>query len=400
MVKRKVTRKRKAAIVGVGQTTYRSNHDATLPELSFHAAKAALDDAGMEMAEIEAVIYAMGPSEFLGVNDPDKWCVDSVGARNRPYMRIHTGGATGASAVHAGFYHVASGLFDSVLVVGADKVRECRDSQEVLNTIWDPLYERQFGLNTITMAAFQAVRHMHLYGTTEEQMALVAVRSWRNALNNPVAHLKGRITVENVMASQYLCWPIKKYDTCPSSAGGAAVVIVSEKKAKKIKSRPAWIKGCSEFANTVFLGDQMGGRAEMDFADSDILALAAKEAYSQAGINDPLNDIQVAEIYAPFTISELSMVEALGFCGKGESGRHNEDGFFDMDGKVAVNPSGGTLCSNAIAVTALARVCDGALQVMGKAPPGMQIPKVRNAVCHGEGGAFQFHAVVVLGTDA
>jgi acetyl-CoA C-acetyltransferase len=392
--------KRKAAIVGVGQTAYRAYHDATLPELSMQAALAALEDAGMAMGDIDAVVYSMGPSEFLGVNEPEKWCVDAVGGRNKPFLRIHTGGATGASAVHAGFYHVASGLFDSVLVVGADKVRECRDSQQVLNTIWDPLYERQFGLTTITMAAFQAVRHMHLYGTTEEQMALVAVRSRGNALNNPVAHLKGRVTVDDVMQSPYLCWPIKKYDTCPSSAGGAAVVIVSEKKAKQLSARPAWIRGCSEFANTVFLGDQMGGRAEMDFADSDILAMAAKEVYHQAGITDPLKDIQVAELYAPFTVCELSMVEALGFCRKGESGRLNEEGFFDMDGRIAVNPSGGTLCANAIAVTALARVCDGALQVMGKAPPGMQVRNVRNAVCHGEGGSFQFHAVVVLGVDA
>jgi len=363
------------------------------------AAMAALDDAGMTKEDIEAVVYSMAPSEFLGVNEPDRWCVDAVGGRGRPFMRIHTGGATGISAAHAGFYHVASGLFDSVLVVGADKVRECRDSQQVLNTIWDPMFERQFGLTTITMAAFQAVRHMQLYGTREEQMALVAVRSRGNALNNPVAHLKGRITVNDVMASPYLCWPIKKYDTCPSSAGGAAVVIVSEEKARKRSTRPAWIKACSEVAHTVFLGDQMGGMAQMDFADSDILAMAAEEAYRQAGIRNPRKDIQVAELYAPFTICELSMVEALGFCGKGESGRLNEEGFFSMDGGIAVNPSGGTLCANAIAITALARVCDGALQVMGKAPSGMQVRNVRHAVCTGEGGSFQFHAVMILGDD-
>ncbi|MCX5829064.1 MAG: thiolase family protein [Deltaproteobacteria bacterium] len=391
--------RRKVAIIGVGQTQYRSQHEATLPELAQQAALAALEDADMTMEDIEAVVFSMGPSEFVGMNDPEKWCVGAVGGRNRPFMRINTGGATGTSAIHAGFYHIASGIFDSVLVVGADKVRECKDSQQVLNTIWDPLYERQFALTTITMAAFQAVRHIHLYGTTEEQMALIAVRSWKNALNNPVAHLKGRITVEDVMKSPYLCWPIKKYEICPSSAGGAAVVMVSEKKARRMGCRPAWIKGCSEFANTVFQGDQMGGRAEMDFADSDILAMAAKEAFHQAGIANPLKDIQVAELYAPFTICEISMVEALGFCGKGEGGRLNERGFFDIGGRIAVNPSGGTLCANAIAVTGLARVCDGALQVMEKATPGMQVEGVRNVVCHGEGGSFQFHAVVVLGAE-
>lgn len=93
------------------------------------------------------------------------------------------------------------------------------------------------------------------------------------------------------------------------------------------------------------------------------------------------------------------MVEALGFCRKGQSGRLNEEGFFNMDGAIAVNPSGGTLCANAIAITALARVCDAAMQVMGKAPPGMQVNHVRNVICTGEGGSFQFHAVMILGTD-
>jgi acetyl-CoA C-acetyltransferase len=391
--------KQRAAIIGVGQTPYRSHHPYTIPELSQQAAMRALEMAGMTMADMDAIVYSMGPSQFLGVNEPDKWCADAVGGRGKPYMRIHTGGATGASAAQAGFCHIASGIFNKVLVVGADKVRECKDSQQVLNTIWDPFYERQFGLTTITMAAFQAVRHMHRYGTTEEQMALVAVRSWNNALGNPLAHLKGKIRVDDVLKSPYYCWPIKKYDTCPSSAGGAALVIASEEVVKKSGRKPAWIKGCSETANTVFLGDQMGGRAQMDFCDSDILAMAAGEAYRQAGIHDPAQEIQVAEMYAPFTICELSMVEALGFCKKGESGRLNEEGFFTMNGRVAVNPSGGTLCSNAIAVAALARICDGALQVMGLAPEAMQVENVRNVVCTGEGGSFQFHAVMILGMN-
>lgn len=389
--------RQRAAIVGVGQTPYKSHQPFTLPELSQQAAFQALEMAGMTIDDIDAIVYSMGPSQFLGVNDPDKWCVDAIGGGGKPFMRVHTGGATGASAAQVAFWHIASGVFDAVLVVGADKVRECKDSQQVLNTIWDPFYERSLGLTTITMAAFQAVRHMHLYGTTEEQMALVAVRAWENAIQNPVAHLKGHLSVTDVMRSPYYCWPIKKYDTCPSSAGGAAIIVVSERIARNLGGRPAWIKGCSEFANTVFLGDQMGGMARMDFADSDILAMAAREAYRQACISEPSREIQVAELYAPFTICELSMVEALGFCGKGESGRLNEEGFFNRGGQVVVNPSGGTLCSNAIAIAALARICDGALQVMELAPAGMQVEGVQNVVCTGEGGSFQFHAAMILG---
>jgi acetyl-CoA C-acetyltransferase len=391
--------KRNAAIIGVGETPYSSRPDYTIPELSQDAALQALKMAGMSIDEIDAIVYSAAPSEFAGVLEFDKWSVDAVGGRNKPYMRVHTGGATGGSAAQAGFFHVASGLYDSVLVVGADKVRECKDSQQVLNTIWDPLYERQFGLNTISMAAFMAVRRMYKYATTEEHMALIAVRNWKNALNNPNAHLKGNITVEDVMKSPYYYWPVKKFDTCPASGGGAAIVIVSEKKAKELCTRPAWINGCSGIANTVFMGDRMGGAAIMDYADWDDLATAAKEAYKQAGICDPLKEIQVADIYAPFSVTELGAVEALGFCRKGESEKLNEEGFFDMDGALPCSPSGGTLCSNAIAVTALVRVCDAALQVLGKAPKKMQVKNVKNAVATGLGGSFQFHTIMVLGQD-
>jgi acetyl-CoA C-acetyltransferase len=391
--------KRNAAIIGVGETPYRSHHDNTIPELSQQAALQALEMAGMSIDDIDAIVYSIAPAEFVGVLEPDKWAVDAVGGRNKPFMRVHTGGATGGSAAQAGYFHVASGLFDSVLVVGADKVRECKDSQQVLNTIWDPLYERQFGLNTIAMMACMVTRRMYKYGTTEEQLAGAAVRNWANALNNPNAHLKGKITVEDVMKSPYYYWPIKKYDTCPASAGGAAMVIVSEKKAKKLCTRPAWINGCGGIANTVFLGDRMGGAAMMDFGDMDDMATAAREAYRQAGIYDPVKQIQVADLYSPFTINDLNAVEALGFCRKGESEKLFDEHFFDMDGAVAISPSGGTLCTNPIGVTALVRVCDAALQILGKAPAKMQVKNVKNAVATGIGGSHQFHAVTVLGSD-
>jgi acetyl-CoA C-acetyltransferase len=137
----------------------------------------------------------------------------------------------------------------------------------------------------------------------------------------------------------------------------------------------------------------------MDYADWDELLIAGKEAYRQAGITNPAKEIQVADVYAPFTSTELAIVEALQFCKKGASGKLNEEGFFNLDGQIAVSPSGGALCTNAIAVTALARVCEAALQVMGKAPPGIQVKNVRNAVATGIGGSFQFHTMMVMGTD-
>jgi acetyl-CoA C-acetyltransferase len=273
---------------------------------------------------------------------------------------------------------------------------ETPDAQNVLNQIFDPIYERQVAINAVNMCSFQALRHMKKYGTTEYQMALVSVRSRKNALRNPHAHIRKEITVEDVLNSRMICYPLKLYDCCPRSTGACAVVMASEKFIKKCdKKKVAWIKGIASCTDSYFMGDRMDDSGTSDHADAEGLFLAAKRAYWMAGIKSPEREIDVAEIYAPFTSTELAAVEALGFCEKGESGICNEKGIFNMDGKIPVNPSGGVLTANPISVTALARVAEAALQVIGKTEE-RQIEGVRTAVATGEGGSLQFYTVTIL----
>lgn len=384
-------------IIGVGQTRYVTRRDdVTLPELAREAAVLALEDAGIEFKDIDGVVFSLALDALEGVEGAEKWCVEAVGGYERPFLRVHTGGATGGSAVHAGFFHIASGLFNSVLVVGAEKMGETPDAQNVLNQIFDPIYERGLAINAVNMCSFQAVRHIKKYGTSEYQMALVAVRSRKNALRNPHAHIRKEITVEDVLNSRMICYPLKLYDCCPRSTGACAVVMASEKFIKKLgKKNSAWIKGVAGCTNSYYMGDRMDGSGINDHADAEGLFSAAKRAYGMAGIKNPRKEIGVAEIYAPFTSTELAAVEALGFCGKGESGVCNEKGMFDMDGEIPVNPSGGVLTANPISVTALARVAEAALQVMGKAGE-RQVKRARTAVATGEGGSLQFYTVTVL----
>lgn len=388
----------RAGIVGVGETAYRTRHQENYVELAQRAALDALQMAGMTPEDVDAVVYSMAPTEFMGVSDADKWAATSVGARYKPMMRVHTGGATGGSAAVIGHHHVASGLHDVVLVVGADKVSETPDAQFVLGLIWDPFYERGFGLNTVTQGALEAVRHMDMYGTTEEQMAEVAVRTWRRAKRNPNAHLSGDITIDDVMGSQRLAWPLKRYDCCPRSSGAAAVVIASESVVNDRGVEAAWINGTGAAGNTVYIGDRLGPNQQTDFGELDELRIAIDKAYREAGITDPVNQIDVAEAYSPFTIYEIQNVEALGFCERGEGGSDIAAGRFDVGGDVVLNPSGGTLCSNPIAVTGLVRVCDAALQVLGRAED-YQVPNARTAVATAIGGSAQFEACLVLGSD-
>ena len=167
---------RPVAIIGVGLTRCSSwRRDVLYPELVYEATSAALQDAGVTPKDVEAVVYgSMDP--FDGVNAPEKWNVDAcaaAGMLGKPYMKISTGGTTGGSTALAAYYHVASGLYDVVLAVASQRVGESLEAQLVLNTAVDPVYERGFGVGAITIGAIQACSHMHLYGTTEEDLARI-----------------------------------------------------------------------------------------------------------------------------------------------------------------------------------------------------------------------------------
>jgi len=387
------------AVVGVGQTDFRSRRDdKTYPELAQDAVLLALKDAGMLPEQIDAIVFSMAPTEFMGVHDCEKWSVDYTWARGKPFMRVHTGGATGGSAVQAAYAHIASGQYRTVLVVGADRITETPDAQQILNLIWDPFYEQDFALNTVTMTALAAQRYMYKYKTTEEQFARVVVRARRNALNNPSAHLKGKIEVSDVMASPRISWPYKLFDICPRSAGAAAMVLTTQDVAKDYCARPAFLTGASGVSNTVFMGDRMGSSADMDIADQAELVKAANECYRQAGITNPMSQIQVTEIYDPFSSFQFPQLESLGFCDRGHAQDLSDEGAFDMGGAVAVNPSGGTLCTNPIGVTGLVRAAEAARQVMGRSEK-MQVKNVHNALATAIGGSTQFFTVTMFSDE-
>ena len=391
--------KNAVAIIGAAQTKFKTHYaDKTYVELAQDAAKQAMDDAGVTPDEIDAVVFSMAPTQFMGVNDCDRWATSHVWGAGKPFMRIHAGGATGGSALAGGFMHVASGVYRTVLVVGADRVAETPDAQHILNLIWDRFYEHDFALNTVTMTALAAQRYMARYGTTEEQFAKVVVRGRKNAMGNPYAHLKGDITVDDVMNSPRVAYPYKRFDICPRSSGAAAVVLSNLEVAKQKCSRPAFVTGVSAITHSVFMGDRMGVYSDTEFADHDGEHIAAYEAYKQAGITDPASQIQVAELYDPFSTFQFPIVESLGFCGRGRAAAISDEGGWDMGGLVSVNPSGGTLCTNPIGVTGLVRVVDAANQIMGKAGQN-QLPNVHNAVATAAGGSTQFFTVTMLGDD-
>ncbi|MFN0317315.1 MAG: thiolase family protein [Burkholderiales bacterium] len=386
----------RVGIIGIGQSEFKARRDeANYPELVREAVALAMRDAGRELADMEAVVYSLAPDALLGIGNAERLGVDAVGARNKPFMRINTGGSTGISSVITGYTHVAAGVCDVVLVAGADKVGECGDSQTILNKIWDPTYERSLPLGTITMLAMSAVRAMHKYGMTEEDMALITVKNRANAALNSKAHLRRPVTVEEVFASRYIAWPVKLLDCCPQSSGGCAMVLASERYIRENRLEAVWLTGVAHCSESYYLGDRMGNKVMADHADAVAMGRAFERSYKMAGITNPAKQVNVAELYAPFSNTEFHAIEAAGLAPQGGSMAMLREGAFDIHGSNAVNPSGGTLCTNAIAVSAMVRIAEAALQVWGRAG-GHQVPGACIGVANGNGGDHQFFGTAVV----
>ena len=386
----------RVGIIGIGQSDFKARRaDANYPELVREAVKLAMANANRELDDIEAVVYSLAPDALLGIGNAERLGVDAVGARNKRFMRINTGGSTGLSALAAAHSHILAGACDITLVAGADKIGECGDSQTIMNKLWDPAYERSLPLGTITMLAMSAVRYMHKYGMTEEDMARVVVKNREHAALNPRAHLRDLTTVEEVMSSRMISWPVKLFDCCPQSSGGCAMVLASEDYIKKNKLEAVWITGVAHSSESYFIGDRMGNGYTADHADAQALGEACHRAYKMAGITDPVKQIDAAELYAPFSNTEFHAIEAAGLAPIGKSPAMLREGYFRIGGQNPVNPSGGTLCSNAIAVTAMVRVAEAALQVWGRAG-GHQVKGAKKAIGSGNGGDHQFFGAMVV----
>ena len=387
---------RRVAIVGVGLTRTSSHRrDVTYPELVHEAVSAALAQANLQAKDVEAVVYgSMDP--FDGVFAPERWNVGacaSAGFLNKPFLKLTTGGTTGGSVALGGYYHVTSGLFDVVLAVASQRVGESLEAQLVLNTCMDPIYERWMGGGAITIAANQAASHFQFYGTTEEDLAMVAAKNYANALNNPYAHLQRHLTVEDALNTRMLSWPLRLSDCCPSSDGACAVIFAAEDRVGKITDTPAWVRGAGQITDNYYVGDRPW------FQDWDGLSILARRVYRQAKIDDPLKELDVAELYNAFTIQEIIESEALGFCEPGKGAELLRKGVTSMDGKLPICPSGGVLCTNPIGSSGLIRIGEAALQVMGKADQ-KQVPNVRTALGHVWGAAIGFHVLMILDKQA
>ncbi|MFQ5342103.1 MAG: thiolase family protein [Anaerolineae bacterium] len=389
---------RGVAIIGTGQTKHaKARDDVNQAELVREAATRALADAGLSFSDVDAVILT-NMELFEGRALPEMWLAEAVGGHLKPVFKIATGGTSGTSACIAAYHQVASGVFDVVLVVGWEKHSEGHTQTGMALT--DPLWDRQVASGAVGNFALSISQYMAERGVTMEQAAKVAVKARRNACQNPYAHLqKPDITVEKVLASRILAWPVHLYDMCPQSDGACAVVFASEEVCQSaiynLQSAigVAWIRAAVTRHDQPYIGD-----LDRRLVTMRTLRDAAREAYHRAGITDPLRQLDVAEIYEPVSYAELAWYEALGFCQDGEAGRLIDEGVTEMDGELPVNPSGGVLSTNPVGASGVIRVAEAAMQVMGRAG-AHQVPGVRTAMATGY-GVYAWSDVMILSTEA
>lgn len=379
---------KRAAIIGTGQTNHcSSREDVNEMELVYEAATAALKDAEMTIKDIDAVVLA-NMELFEGRALPDMWCGEGAGAFMKHAFKISTGGTSGTSGAISGYYHVASGLFDRVMVVGFEKHSEGDASGGMALT--DPFWDRHIAAAAIGNFALSVSAYMADRGVTEEQSAKVAVKARRNACNNPHAHLRmPDLTVKEVLESPILAYPIHRLEMCPQSDGACAIIFASEEIAKKRCPRPAWVRAAVTRHDHIYLGEVKNRLSNMRS-----LREAAKAAYEIVGIKEPLKEFDVAEIYDPLTYAEIAWYEALGFCKEGEGGMLIDGGVTQMGGELPVNPSGGVISTNPVGASGTIRVAEGALQIHGRGGK-RQVPDVNLALVTGY-GVYCWSDVLIL----
>jgi acetyl-CoA C-acetyltransferase len=374
----------RVAIIGIAQTKYQRENPASHAELSYEVTRAALEDAGLTIDDIDNTVTVC--NDFWdGRTIASMGVTEATGSHKVPTTNVEGDGTYGALM---GAMRILSGLHRLTLVVAQSKVSQGIPSA-ITNAMFDPVYERALGLDAINSSAMQMRSYMSEYGVTEEQCARVSVKNHRNAKANPYAQLPLDITVEDVLRSRVLADPIKLLDTSPVSDGACAVILADEETARERCAKPVWIAGVGHCADAYHLGDR-------DLARVDALASAAQRAYRMAGITEPAKEIDVAEVYDAFSYMELMWMEGLGLCGPGEGGATIDSGMTEMGGSLPVNPSGGVLSAHALQAAGLARMAEAVLQLRGDAGQ-RQVHGVKVALAHGiEGACGQGHCVFVL----
>ncbi len=383
--------KDKVAIVGAGLTLFRRRMLETSRELAWEAAREALESANLELKDIDCIVIGSAPDAFDGVHLKGEYLADGSGAISKPMVRVYVGGGTGVMVPIAAWWHVASGLCRTVLAVAEEKMSPAHPHpQGVFAYIWDPVVERPLGPNLLWIFALEMRRYMHVCGASKEDIAIVSVKNKANALNHPCAQAAAKITVEDVLNSEVLVWPVHRLDVSPVSDGAAALILAREDIARKVTDTPIWVEGIGWTLDTTHWYNR-------ELAYPRYVEYAARMAYKMAGIERPWKEIDIAEPYDPFDYKELHHIEGLMLAPRCQAWRLAREGYFDRTGELPTSPSGGLLgVGSPIAAAGVMKVAEIFWQLRYEAGERQVKKPVHYGVAQAWGDLMQVGTVVVL----
>lgn len=379
----------RVAVIGVGCIKFGDNFDQGYEEMAVTAARAAFHDARVAPEEIDAAwLGTYSPAQGHG-----KAAVslgDALRLYGKPISRVENFCATGTDAFRHAVLAVASGLYDTALVLGVEKYKD-RPGRGLAREGVHPYYHD--GSTAPGLFALAATRYMHEFGLTRDSLAKIAVKNHHNGALNAKAHLRKEVTAETVLGAPIVAYPFGLYDCCPTTDGAAAAVVCRADMAAKYRPDYILVKGVGlsvtsgrPFMDPTF--DYLGFRATQN---------AASQAYFMAGIRDPLKEIDVAEVHDCFTWTEISNYEDLGFIPKGQGARLIEEGRTTLDGDIPVNPSGGLKSfGHPIGASGVRMVFEIVSQLRGEAG-SRQVRDPKLGLVHNVGGPGAVSCVVVLG---
>jgi acetyl-CoA C-acetyltransferase len=306
---------------------------------------------------------------------------DWAGLLHIPATRVEAACCSSGAALRAGIYAVLSGLCDTVMVGGVEKMthRTTAEVTEYLAMASDYPFEQWHGITFPGLFALMATAHMHAYGTTERQLAMVAVKNHFHGSLNPKAHMQKQITLENALSSRVIAWPLKLYDCSLITDGASCIILTKPKLAKKYTDTPVQIIGSGQASDTIGLYERE------NFTSLKAARLAAKTAYEMADVKS--EDVDVAEVHDCFTIAEIIAYEDLRLCKAGEGGRLVESGETKLGGRIPVNTSGGLKAKgHPVGATGTAQAYEMYLQLTGQAEK-RQVTDAEIGLTHNVGGS-------------
>lgn len=390
--------KDKVAIVGAGCTRFAENFELSYGDMVAQAAFEAFEEAGVGLKDIEAAWLSTAfPDTGVYHGKAGHDLAEPISLYNIPITRVSNFCGSAGDAMQNAIYGLLSGRYKVVLALGVEKLRDRSPQNSLVKMMVEtlhPLYQK--GFTAPGTFAVYANRLIEKYGLKREHLAKISVKNHRFGVHNPRAQYRQEITIDTVLNSPMVAYPLTVMDCCPTTDGAAAVVMVRTEDAKAFNSDYILVKG---------LGFTVVSGWDLPYFDprNELLTfksakIAAQMAYEQADIKDPLKEIDVAEVHDCFTINEAITYEGLGFCPKVEEiGQYIDDGVFDAGGEVPINTSGGLLsCGHPVGATGLRMVYDIKRQLQEKAE-GAQVKNAQIGLTENMGGPASIVAITILG---